>query len=323
VKSALRPRLSLNEIEQELRVRPGLIPVAIDLPAGGIVWADLEEFHCYQGLFHNALDFWTSLRGSPPESFATSLDALESIRVPADSISPTAFIFHAGRCGSTLLAQVLARSRENMVFAEAMPHNHIWRAASVGAPSFSTPAAALAFRNLFLLMGRRRLPSYRSHIVKFTSFNILKYARIRAAFPGVPALFLFRDPFAVLASCYRESPSWMGRELGIGHVFNNPETAVEAFFRAALSIEDPCFRCLDYARLTPQSISEVLTFLGSNSSSEAIRTMSEGFSWDARILKSDARARLFASRTRSTPPVDAVPAALLDLYARLTTWHPL
>ncbi len=115
-------------------------------------------------------------------------------------------------------------------------------------------------------MGRRRLPSYRSHIVKFTSFNILKFREIRQAFPGVPAVFLFREPGAMLESYHRSNPSWMGREIGVRYTPATPETAIETFFRAALAIRDPDFRCLDYALLKPESITSVLTFLRLNPS---------------------------------------------------------
>jgi len=294
--------LSQERLEDELAFREGLIPVDIDTDHGRISWVDLEQYHCYRGFFRDSLQSWAALRGSNLDRFTSSLDVLDSIRIPSNSLSPTAFIFHAARCGSTLLAQVLARSRENMVFAEAAPHNQIWRAES----------PATAYRNLFLAMGRRRLPSYRSHIVKFTSFNILKFHQIRAAFPRVPALFLFREPAAMLESYRRASPSWIGRELGVGRILETPETAVEAFFRAALSIRDPHFRCLDYAQLRPESITSILKFLGLNPSPQELRLMAAAFAWDA---KSGAVARPFTPRLPGAAA--ALPERLRGLYAEL------
>jgi hypothetical protein len=312
--------LSQKHTEDELAVREGMIPVDIDTDRGRISWVDLERYHCYRGFFQDSLHSWAALRGSDPDSFTSSIDVLDSIRIPPNSLSPTAFIFHTGRCGSTLLAQVLARSRENMVFAEAAPHNQIWRLRrDVG--STGTESEVTAYRNLFLAMGRRRLPSYGSHIVKFTSFNILKFHRIRAAFPGVPALFLFREPAAMLDSYRRSSPSWMGRELGIGRILETPETAVEAFFREALSIRDPDFQCLDYALLTPASLPPILSFLRLTPSPQELRLMAEEFSWDAR---SGSIPRPFVPRCRASAfSAVVVPDTLQELYAQLTTWRPL
>jgi hypothetical protein len=125
----------------------------------------------------------------------TPLAFLNDPTLPANAMEPTGLIFHASRCGSTLLAKVIARSQANMVFGEADPHNQIWRyiAASPSVPE-------LLVRNIILQTGRRRLPTYQAHIVKFTSLNVLQFPTIHAAFPGVPKLFLFRTPSQILAS---------------------------------------------------------------------------------------------------------------------------
>lgn len=315
------PVLSQKQLEDELASRQGLIPANIDADRGQTLWIDLERCHCYQGFFQACLDSFAGFRGSSPDCFVSSVDVLDSIRIPLNAIEPTGLIFHAGRCGSTLLAQLLARSRENMVFGEAAPHNQIWRwERKRAAPS--AKSTVTTYRNLFLTMGRGRLPSYRSHIVKFTSFNILKFHQIRAAFPGVPSLFLFRDPTEVLDSYHRAKPSWMGQELAIGGALETPEIAVEAFFRAALDIRDADFRCLDYASLTPDSITSVLAFLRLNPSPRESKLMSAAFLWDA---KSKGIPRRFVPRPRASALscTAADPEILLELYTRLTTWRPL
>ena len=305
--------LSREDLEQELQSRTGLIPVSLDSVSRRIVWTDVEQFHFYDGLFDDGLRMWNSIRNSPPKSFTTSLDVLDSVRIPPPLLSPGCFIFHAARCGSTLLAQVLARSRENMVFAEAGPHNRIW----------DTATGVTACRNLFLAMGRRRLLSYRSHIVKFTSFNILRFQRIRETFPSVPALFLFRDPSAMLNSYRRSPPSWMRSGQETGKDLSTPETAIEAFFRAALAIGDPDFRCLNYADLTPKSIASVLQFLRLETGPRELGLMTGGFLWDA---SNRGNSRSFAPRRPAPLSQDqktAVPDTLQELYSRLRVWKPV
>ena len=88
---------------------------------------DLDGYHCYEGFFHQSLVSYLSLlKANPPYRVRTPVNILSDVQIP-DAIHPTAFIFHAGRCGSTLLAKVLARSRANLVLSEVAAHNEVWR----------------------------------------------------------------------------------------------------------------------------------------------------------------------------------------------------
>ena len=149
----------------------------------------MNGYHCYEGAFHHSLAAYGAISRSTPQRFTSSLDFLSEPALPERCIPPAGFIFHTGRCGSTLLAKALARSRAHLIFSEAGPHNQIWRALSG-----DRQTRIEMYRTLVLTMGRPRLSSYQAHIVKFTSFNIVNFPFIREAFPGVPALFLFRDP---------------------------------------------------------------------------------------------------------------------------------
>ena len=151
------------------------------------MWADLKGFHFYQGFFVESLADFVRLHGHPPTSFLTSLEVLADALTP-ESPEPSAFIFHAGRCGSTLLSRVLARSRLNNVLSEAPTHNQIWHLLM----NLNQLDRAAIFRKLLLATGRRRLESHRAYIVKFSSYNVIRFAQIRSAFPNTPSLFLFR-----------------------------------------------------------------------------------------------------------------------------------
>lgn len=194
-------------------------------------------------------------------------------------MEPTALIFHASRCGSTLLAKVIARSQANMVFGEAAPHNQIWRyiAASPNMPE-------LLVRNIILQTGRRRLPTYQAHIVKFTSLNILKFSTIHAAFPSVPKLFLFRTPSRILASYRRAKPGWLGQDNGIAQALHTAEAAVAAFFRSALEAGDKLM-CVDYADLRRETLPAVLNLLGLQPAPADLPLMCAEFDWDSKAHK--------------------------------------
>ena len=105
--------LSLDELKSELTRLPGLIPIGFDRSLRQLRWLDLSTYHCYQGFFRDALAFYRALSASEPAEMCSGLDVLAAPDLIPGAIAPTGFIFHAGRCGSTLLARVLARSRSN------------------------------------------------------------------------------------------------------------------------------------------------------------------------------------------------------------------
>jgi hypothetical protein len=256
--------------------RPGFIPVEIRSSPDQVVWLDLGRYHFYEGFFHQSLARYAALCRKPPERCLTPIDELASF-CHEGSLYPTGFIFHSGRCGSTLLAKILARSRGNLVFSEAAPHNQIWRIL----PRDEARAIEL-YRNLVLAMGRKRVSSHRAHFIKFTSFNIVQFPFIRAAFPDVPALFLFRDRAAVVESFTRNPPGWLGQELGIGRSWNSPAEAVDDFLEAADSIRDVHFRRFDYASLTPELLPSMLEFFNVHPDPKDLRLMLSEFEWDSK-----------------------------------------
>jgi hypothetical protein len=299
--------LSRSHLAQELCRLPGLIPVSIDQTGRLLRWLDLGEYHCYQGFFRDALALHSALLGREPETFISGIEILDETPDPQDHIPPTGLIFHAGRCGSTLLARILARSRKNMVFSEAAAHNQIWPC--IHEDNRSSHAR---YRNLLTAMGRRRLPTYANHLIKFTSWNIVKFPFIRSALPTPPALFLFREPARLLESYKREVPPWMGKDTGIGNVWTSPEAAIGSFFEAALAVRDPGFRVLEYTDLTPGSLASILRYLGISVSPAELTQMSTEFLFDAKQL----HPKLFQVRARE-PGAGPVPQDLQNLYEAL------
>jgi len=299
--------LSSADLALEINQRSGLIPVALDTASLEVTWFDLGEYHCYQGFFRDALRFCRALRKDEPATFRTSLDALLSAgALMGDALPPSGFIFHAGRCGSTLLTRALARSRQNIVFGEASLHNQLW--ATLQNEGARAPEL---YRAVLTAMGRRRLASYQHHLIKFTSWTILKSPFIRATFPGVPAVFLFRDPERMLASYHREPAPWMGLPIGFGSVWHTPESAVEDFFRAGLETLAPCFRVLEYSDLTTANLPRILLHLGVECSPAELRQMTSEFLLDAK----SAVPKPFESRPQG--PVQPVPEQIQSLYLQL------
>ncbi len=299
--------LTADELTQELAAHSGFIPVGIDAARRELIWLDLDGYHCYEGFFRESLRVYSALRatlGTAPQRFSTALGVLTSLTF-TDSLAPTGFIFNGSRCGSTLLARVLGRSRSNLVFSEAAVLRDIWKVVE------GDQAGIALYRNLVLAVGRRRLNSYVAHFIKFVSYEILHFARIRAAFPATPALFLFRRPDAVIGSSERTKQPWLGEDVGIGRIWVEIGSATEEIYRAALSIRDPLFRCLDYSSLGPDRLPEILEFFRQQRSAEDVKLMQSQFSWDA---KDKTLPRRFQPRSEDR---EYASPALWDLYNRL------
>jgi hypothetical protein len=128
----------------------------------------------------------------------TPIDALEDCA----GVSPTGFIFHMSRCGSTLVSQMLAASDENVAISEAWPVD-----AAINA-DIRHPGVTDAERMQWLRGVIHALGGGRRYFVKFDATHALDLGPVRAAFPEVPWVFLYRDPVEVMVSQVQRRASW-------------------------------------------------------------------------------------------------------------------
>jgi hypothetical protein len=121
----------------------------------------------------------------------------------AQSLRPSGFVFHMSRCGSTLVAQMLAALPQNIVVSEAAPIdavvqlNRAWPELPAAQYGNHLTAMVAAF-------GRRRRGDERHYVIKLDSWHTLALPLFRRAFPSVPWVFLYRDPTEVLVSQMRQ-----------------------------------------------------------------------------------------------------------------------
>lgn len=125
------------------------------------------------------------------------LDTLVTLAASEQLPGPAGLIFHTGRCGSTLLANMLGDHPAVRMIKESEALNEILldrgSAATVG-------AIVRAFG--------RGLPATASLVVKCTNWNILEFRMLLSAFPGASAVFLWRPVAEVVASCLDVPPLW-------------------------------------------------------------------------------------------------------------------
>ncbi len=123
------------------------------------------------------------------------LDALAQ----TEGLAPSGFIFHSSRCGSTLVAQMLASLPYTTVLSEPQPIDHVLQA-HLQLPDLTFEHQATWLRRMILALGQRRTGSETHYFLKLDCWHIHRLPLLRAAFPETPCLFLFRNPFEILHS---------------------------------------------------------------------------------------------------------------------------
>ena len=129
----------------------------------------------------------------------TPIDILGEYHEARPGLPPTGFIFHLSRCGSTLLSQMLAAMPQNVVISEAASIDMVLRA-RVSNHGVTDETRAAWLRWMISALGQRRSGEENYFFIKFDSWSILDLGSISHAFPGVPWIFLYRDPVEVMVS---------------------------------------------------------------------------------------------------------------------------
>eukprot|EP00049_Salpingoeca_infusionum_P010711 m.185087 g.185087 ORF g.185087 m.185087 type:complete len:744 (+) comp14725_c2_seq11:101-2332(+) len=109
-----------------------------------------------------------------------------------NTLTPTGFVFHESRVGSTLVANLLASDPENLVLSESHPPSSILKC--------SQCSPSLQVEMLRVVMKAMSNTNHKRVFFKFQSVNSLKLSIIKQAFPDTPWVFLYRDPVEVMVS---------------------------------------------------------------------------------------------------------------------------
>ena len=122
------------------------------------------------------------------------------------AMPPAGFVFHMSRCGSTLVAQMLAALPENRVLSEPTAINAVIRAALLDG---GIPRAAVVdwLRTVVGLLGCP-LDGESRYFLKLDCWHAMALPLIVEAFPETPWIFLYRDPAEVLVSQARSPGAW-------------------------------------------------------------------------------------------------------------------
>lgn len=128
---------------------------------------------------------------------------LVEIEASRPALHPTGLIFHLSRCGSTLIAQMLAAlpwvvvASEPSVIEGVIRH---WQARSEA----TEHDLATWLRALLSCLVRPRSGGESAHFVKLDPWHTVHLPLYQEAFAETPRIFVYRDPVEVLVSLARD-----------------------------------------------------------------------------------------------------------------------
>lgn len=235
--------------EIPLRLMPG--------PDWRVAWIATDGLGYTEPFFDETLRRFRRLPANRGRELRTTpLDALEGIAGP----EPDAFIFHVSRCGSTLLAQMLAALLHHTVLAEPPLVDEILRLPRVR-PETTDAERVAWLRGAVAALARPRAATSQRLFVKLDCWHIFDVPLVQRAFPRTPLIFLHRHPVEVLASLTRQPSMTLVRDtvlpeqLGLTRAERDALSPVEhaaailgAFYRAAHE-QLGRLRAVDYTQL--------------------------------------------------------------------------
>jgi hypothetical protein len=260
----------------------GFIPMRVRLRGkdSDVVWIDASSMRLSEPFFYQTLKRVIAQRKC--ETAVTGLAAVLELSEQLPNREPDGFIFHASRCGSTLVCNTLKSIALSTVVAEAQPISATLAPYTPGVWPFP-PETWLTNRDrLVWAMTRifsqlRPSPTARFYI-KFNSWNTLALHTVKTVWPNVKWVFVYRDPIEILVSNLRKKPSWLNfqaaPERASAHFGFTPEhvsaMSVEEFgarviaqyYSNAAAMADERSLFLEYKNLNADGLRQILNFLG-------------------------------------------------------------
>lgn len=196
-----------------------------------------------------------------------------------------ALVAHTSRCGSTLVAQMLAHQPTHVVLSEPPLLDTLL---DIGAqlPDVTREQHIRWLRALVYALGQT--PRNERHLViKLDAWHVVQHELLSAAFPGVPWLFIYRDPIEIAVSQIESRASYMvpglqpalsrlaprdeallmGTEAHIAHVLGK-------FFAAgAVWCERGGARAVNYSELPGLMWRELLPLFGLSADSATVTSL--------------------------------------------------
>ena len=137
---------------------------------------------------------WAKVAALPAQRLLRVQTPVDALLEFAAGPAPDGLVFHMSRCGSTLVAQMLAELEKVIVVAEAPVFDAVLRMHLAG------HLAAEHVRGVTGALMRKRHPEAQRAVFKLDAWHTPCWPILARLFPDTPAIFLHRDPTEVLVS---------------------------------------------------------------------------------------------------------------------------
>ncbi|HKS09763.1 MAG TPA: hypothetical protein VJS13_09470 [Pyrinomonadaceae bacterium] len=244
----------------------------------GLAWMDMSGVEFVEPFFQQTVD---KLKAEHPErgELFTEFDTLVQVEKQFDSVSPSGFIFHSSRCGSTLLANACRAIDGAIVLSEPPAVDKLVTRFITDVDQHGTKQTlySIFLRAVVNALGQKRLGDERHLFVKFGCCSVSQIERIRRIWPNVPWVFLYRDPVETIVSNMQNPGAWLQDEDhrvlasitgtspdDVARMTNEELCArsIGSFFATAERVANDRALLLNYNQLTAAEIANVLEFFG-------------------------------------------------------------
>lgn len=172
-----------------------------------IDWAYFGEQKLREPFFRDSVAIAMRLPFNQAFRRETSADEMVSWAATHPGVTPTAFIFHASRCGSTLMSQMLAALPSHIVISEPPMLDSILRAHYFVAGL--TEELQIAYVRALVIALAQPRTGESAFVIKLDAWDIFELPQLRKAFPDTPWIFLYRDPLEIAVSQVRQRGAYM------------------------------------------------------------------------------------------------------------------
>lgn len=247
----------------------------------GLAWMDMSGVSLAEPFFQQTIDKLKAEHLYRHELF-TEFDTLVQLEKQFDSVSPSGFIFHSSRCGSTLLANACRAINGAIVLSEPPAVDKLIARFITDVDEHRTKELlySIFLRAVVSALGQKRNGDERHLFVKFSCCSVSQIERICRIWPNVPWVFLYRDPVETIVSNMQNRPPWLQDD---DHRVLASITGTSASEVAAMIPEELCARSigsffttvdgvhrvandrallLNYTQLSLTEIANVLKFFG-------------------------------------------------------------
>lgn len=206
-------KVSVGEIRRMRHaIAPGpveMTPVAFDAEARQVELLDTRGASFDAPFFDDTI---REIRARSPGRLNFDLDRAQVISAgDCRGRCPSGFIFHVGRCGSTLLANMLACSPAHRIVKEPAVVNTML-AERLREPTDASPAELDALiASVIRLLASAAAGAFGHGVVKFAAWNVQLAETLLELFPATNAVFVYRSPMETVASMLHQRPGWFDR----------------------------------------------------------------------------------------------------------------